>query len=320
LEEKPMSMFRISSRVALALFAWLFLAFGTAPAGDYSLSINMKDDEAVVSCDQLRVSFGDHGDPLPMARAEQEFTLAQGATRELSIHLEESGGMSLIGWDKPEYGLTACLAAGARSEKHASDVLHQIGIALDEGRVSVSGPAEGRWMVYFIVRVPNDAVLDLASTNSPIDLRRVVGRIKARVENGPISLADCRGDIDVLAENGPVSVQAGAGRQRLRVLNGPLEIDLEGRRWDGEGIDAHAQNGPVSLRFPDDYQSGVRLEMSKHSPLHCPRSAGCQFRDEDEASGLRRLDFGSSRPVIRVSAQNGPVDIRSGAPVRRSAI
>ena len=85
------------------------------------------------------------------------------------------------------------------------------------------------------------------------------------------------------------------------------------------GIDAHAQNGPVSLKFPDDYKSGVRLEMSKHSPLHCPRSAGCQFRDEDEASGLRRLDFGSSRPVIRVSAQNGPVEIQSGAPVRRSA-
>jgi hypothetical protein len=313
-----MSIVHVVLRVVLALLASVPFALGLAAAGTHNFSISQPDDAAVQSCDQMRVSFGDSRHPLPMARAEQEFTLAQGATPQLVIHLEESGGMSFTGWDRNEYGITACLAAGARNESRATEVLHQIGIALDEGRVSVRGPDQEDWMVYFIVRVPNDAVLDLASINSPIELRDVSGRIKARVENGPISLADCRGEVDVQAENGPVSVQSGGGRQRLRVHNGPLEIALEGQRWDGEGIDAHAENGPVSLKFPDDYQSGVRLEMSGNSPLQC-RSAGCYDRIGDEGDGPRRIDFGSSRPVIRVSAQNGPVDIESGAPVRHSA-
>jgi DUF4097 and DUF4098 domain-containing protein YvlB len=226
--------------------------------------------------------------------------------------------MSLSGWDRPEYGITACLAAGARNEERAADVLHRIEVSLDRGRVSVRGPDDKDWLVYFIIRVPEDATLDLESVNAPIDLREVSGQIRARTQNGPISLNDCRGDIDVRAQNGPVSIQAGSGRQRLRVVNGPLDITLEGRRWNGEGIDARVDNGPVSLKFPDDYRSGVRLEMAEHSPLQC-RSAACQGWYGGDESGIRRLDFGSSSPVIRISAGNGPVDIQSAAPVRPSA-
>jgi hypothetical protein len=289
-----------------------------ASAATHNLSISLEDDGAVQSCDQLKIRFGDSDDPLPVARAEQGFTLARGATPSLQIHLADSGGMSLSGWDRQEYGITACLAVGARDGDRAAGVLQQIGVALDRGRMSVRGPDGEDWLVYVIVRVPEGAALDLESINGPIGLREVSGRIKARAQNGPVSLSNCRGDVDVQVQNGPLSIQAGGGRQRLRVENGPLAIALEGRRWEGEGIDARAENGPVSLKFPDDYQSGVRLEMAEHSPLRC-RSAGCRGWFGGDDDGLRRLDFGSSSPVIRVSAGNGPVDIKSAAPIRRSA-
>src|SRR5262245_60764632 len=78
---------------------------------------------------------------------------------------------------------------------------------------------------------------------------------KAHTWNGPLSLARCSGSIDIEARNGPVSVQAGGGRQRLHFSNGPLAIALEGRRYDGEGIDARVKDGPVSLTSPADYES-----------------------------------------------------------------
>lgn len=302
---------------AVALLSTLAVS-APASAATHNLTINLENDDAVESCDQLMIRFGDSDDPLPMARAKLEFTLDRAATPALQIHLSDSGGMSLRGWDRQEYGITACLAAGAGNEDRAADVLHRIAVAPDRGQVSVRGPDGEDWLVYFIIRVPEDATLDLESVNAPIGLHEVSGQIKARTQNGPISLNDCRGDIDVRAQNGPVSIQAGSGRQRLTVVNGPLDIALEGRRWEGDGIDARVENGPVSLKFPDDYKSGVRLEMSEHSPLRC-RSAGCFDGSIADTDGLRRLDFGSSSPVIRISAGNGPVDVQSAAPVRRSA-
>jgi hypothetical protein len=299
--------------LGVALIASVATVPGTAQATDRSLTINLQDDEPLVDCSQVEVRFGGTRSPLPMARAEKRFVLPKSSTPLLELHLTEHGGMSIVGGDGDDYAVTACLVAGARSESVAAEILDDVTIDLDGGRLAVEGPDDSDWIAYLIVRAPKGAALDLLAVNAPIDLRDVSGRIKARTENGPISLARCTGTIDVEARNGPVSMQAGGGRQRLQVANGPLAITLEGRRWDGEGIEARADNGPVSLKFPETYESGVRVTMSGHSPLVC--SGGCEHFGHQLPGGSRSLDFGSSRPIIRISAGNGPVQIDNG--VRR---
>jgi hypothetical protein len=301
--------------LAVVLIAGLAAAPGTASAHDRNLSINLQDDEPLVECSQVDVTFGSQKSPLPMARAEKRFTLPKSATPLLELHLTEHGGMSILGGDGDDYAVTACLVAGARSEDAAAALLGDLTVGLDGGRLAVDGPEDSDWIVYLIVRAPKGAALDLLAVNAPIDLRDVSGRIKARTENGPISLARCTGNIDVEARNGPVSLQAGGGRQRLQVANGPLAITLEGRRWEGEGIDARAENGPVSIKFPESFESGVRVTMSEHSPLMC-NSGECEYMGHQGPGGSRSLDFGTTRPIIRVSAGNGPVQIDNGG--RRS--
>lgn len=283
----------------------------------HSHSVSIEDDGAITRCDQVRVRFGDERAPLPTARSERQFVLPRSATPLLELHLTDAGGMALSGWDSDEYSVTACLVAGAQSQTGAAETLRQVTVGLDGGRLAADGPAGADWLVYLLVCVPEDAVLDLLTENAPIDLREVSGRIKARTRNGPIALARCRGTIDAAADNGPVSVLAGAGRQHLRASNGPLDIRLEGRAWDGEGIEARADNGPVSLSVPEGYASGIRVEMSRHSPLRC-LSEGCESVGEVPDNASRRLDIGSSPPVIRITAGNGPVDIDTGATGRRS--
>ena len=305
------------ARAAVVALAGALVLASAAWATSHSVNISTHDDQAIASCDQIVPTFGDHGHPLPMARDQRQFTLPRSATPVLEMHLSVSGGMALTGWDGKDYAVTACLAAGGRSDARASEVLHQIDVGFDGGRLSVNGPEDADWMVYVIVRVPKDAVLDLSSANAPIDLRDIGGRIKARVDNGPIALDRCRGEIDVEAQNGPVSVHSGGGRQRLEVTNGPLEIELDGGSWDGEGIDAHAENGPLSLKIPSGYGSGVSVALSEHSPLEC--AAGCGEAAGVAPDGTRRLHFGPAHPVIRVSAENGPVEIDSGATSRHEA-
>jgi hypothetical protein len=292
---------------------------GTASARGRNLSINTKGDEPVVDCSQVDVRFGDHKSPLPTARAEKQFTLPKSATPLLELHLEENGGMSIVGGEGSDYAVTACLVAGADSESAAAAILGNVTVGLDRGRLAVEGPDDSDWIVYLIVRAPKEAALDLRAVNAPIGLSDVSGSIKARTENGPISLTHCTGTIDVEARNGPVSMQAGGGRQRLQVANGPLAITLEGRRWEGEGIEASAENGPVSLKFPEAYESGVRVTMSEHSPLSC-NPGDCEHVGHQLRGGSRSLDFGTAPPIIKVSAGNGPVQIDHGGGRGRASI
>ena len=298
----------------------VLLASGSAPAhashgSDINLTISTDDHVPLERCDQVQVLFGGSRHPLPTARAERTFTLKRSETPVLEMHLEASGGMALKGWDGDDYAVTACLAAAGPTDEKARQALETIDVGFEGGKLSVSGASESGWLVYLLVKVPDRAALDLRSENGPIDLRDISGRINARTRNGPLALNDCSGDIDVAAENGPLSLRAGSGRQRVSVRNGPLAIELQGSRWDGDGIEAEAGNGPLSLKIPERYESGVSLNMSGNGPIHC--TAGCEEAWRP-GGGARSLLFGPARPVIRITSGNGPVDIDSGVRARAS--
>jgi hypothetical protein len=278
-----------------------------ASSHEHNVSLSRSDGQ-LSSCDQIRATFGDGDAPMPMAKAEQTFTLPRASTPALQMHLDESGGIAVSGWDKEDYQVIACKMAAASTHDEANEHLKQIDVSFDGGTLALSGPKDD-WTVYFLVKAPKNAVLDLEAKNSPIDLRDVQGKITAHSENGPIALAGCRGDIQVDAENGPVTMKAGGGKQRLAVKNGPLEVKLEGKRWDGDSLEANARNGPVRVDIPDGYESGVRLDVSQNSPLLC---RSCEGDMRTTADGARTLEFGKSPAQVRISAQNGPVDVKGG--------
>jgi hypothetical protein len=306
----------VSGAAAILLAAALAApAVQAGDHGDLNLSISTDDDQPIERCDQVRVEFGGRRHSLPSARAEKSFTLKKSATPVLEMHLDGPGGMALRGGEGPDYAVTACLAAAGATDEEARAALETIDVGFDGGRLSVSGAGVNGRLVYFLVQVPKDAVLDLRSDNGAIDLRGISGRITARTHNGPLALDDCDGEIDVAAENGPLSLRAGAGHQRVSVTNGPLDIELEGSRWEGEGIEAAAENGPVSLKIPERYESGVSLRMSGNGPVSC--SAGCEAAWQP-GSGAHSLLFGPAHPVIRIRSGNGPVSIDSGIAARQS--
>jgi hypothetical protein len=310
----------LARRALDASGAWAVLLAGAlaAPgafASDHNVSISTEGDASMERCDQVRVVFGREGHARPTARAERNFTLKRPETRALEMHVEGSAGMALRGGTGSDYAVTACLMASGTTDERARAALDQVQVSFEAGRLSMSGPSGDEWLIYFLVQVPADGTLDLEADNGPIDLRGISGTIRARTRNGPLELDGCEGEIDVAAENGPVSLRAGAGRQRVSVVNGPLEIELRGTRWDGDGIEADATNGPLSLIIPERYESGVSLKMSGNSPIHC--TAGCEGAWQPGRS--QNLLFGSSRPVIHITTVNGPVEIDSGTQARQQA-
>jgi hypothetical protein len=278
----------------------LMISAGGAKAKHYGASASERHHGVVNSCNDLDFEFEDH----QALREEDHFTVPKSATA-LEVQASRNGGIEVMGWNGNDYSITACKAAVE------NDLLKEISVSVTGGHVTANGPGDGEWTVYLIVKAPKDSNLSLKANNGPIGLRDVSGRIKALSKNGPISVKDCVGEVEANTENGPISLSGSSGNLKLDTRNGPISVALAGSKWEAGGVTAHTENGPLSLEVPENYMSGVRVEMSGHSPVSC-HAAQCSKSSRTWDDNDRYIEFGGATPVIRMSTVNGPVSVDSG--------
>jgi len=305
------------------LLSWIgpvvLLTLSAAARGESSVDVTIDTDRGVSTCGDVRIRY-DHREA---ARSEDSFTMAATAA-PFRAQLPANSGIFVTGGKRDGFAVTVCKAA-----RH-SEGLEGIHVSPDGSGLAFRGPAVGDWMVFLIVRAPRDAALDLEAKNGSIAVHGTSGRVTARTTNGPISLEDCSGPLDANAINGPISLERCSGTGQARAVNGPIDfsgsrgtyrldtqngpisVALEGDRWDGGKLDAHAVNGPLNLKISDEYRSGVRVEMLGHGPVSCPSSV-CRSARKVWDDDSRTIDFGDSGsdPVVRLSTRNGPVSVAS---------
>lgn len=273
--------------------------------GHRGFSINTGRDKTITNCGQITMRVDD----LQVVRSEQERTLPRSAVSSLRVQAALHGGIHVSGWDRDQYAIKACLGAAGESAAEAQRLLGQLALSAQDGRVTVTGPDGESWMGYLIIQAPNGVAMELEAKNSPIGVSSITANIEARNQNGPLTLRDVDGQVRAEVQNGPITISGNRGEHRLKVENGPLTVELIGARWESGELDGSTQNGPVVLSLPPDYQSGVRVDTSKHSPVIC-RASQCKgaARTWDRP---HLIEFGGPNPVIRLSTVNGPTTITS---------
>lgn len=292
---------RIRPQSLFLAAAALVLAAGTASAGHRhrhsGVSIDHDDPE---SCADISVNFEDG----PAFRAEESASIPAGGT--LRLEAAENSGIYVREGARADFEVVLCKAAPEESK------LSAISLSRSGDRVSVTGPSNGEWVGFLLVTAPRGASLELNASNGPIGLNGLSGRVTARTENGPISASGSTGDLDLEAENGPIHFEGESGHSKLRTQNGPIGVKLEGRSWAGEGLDARAVNGPVSLSIPPGYGSAAVVESAGRSPFQC-RGAGCASARKTWDDDGKRIEVGEGPVLVRVATVNGPVSVRTGS-------
>jgi DUF4097 and DUF4098 domain-containing protein YvlB len=269
----------------------------------HSVSISGDADGPVADCSGLHIRFDDHAATM----RSEERTIPR-PTGTLRIESEVNGGLQVHGWDKGNYSVTVCKAVDA-SKNNAEQIFSQIKLSVEDGKVSVSGPSDrDHWTVFLLVRAPQSADLELHANNGPLAIYNLDAKLAARAINGPISLTGFSGEGDISAQNGPIDLNGNSGKLRLHTQNGPISVDLKGDSWKGSGLVADAQNGPLSLRLPKNYQSSVLLESNSNSPMSCHASV-CDDARKTWDDDHRRIEFGSAPAVIHLSTVNGPISV-----------
>ncbi len=310
----------MSKRILLTILAlgaaavWLSTPAQAGRWGHSSVNISTRDQGAWDDCQaRYDVNFEDQS----TYRAQEQQTLVRSSFSTLRIHDLKNGGVAVHGWDKPDVQVTVCKAVAASGQQEADERLRQIRLQVSQGDVTVQGlPEDDDVWVGLLVQVPRGIAMRLSTENGPVSIQDVDGKVDAQTENGPIALRHCAGMIDVAAQNGPVSLKQGSGKVRLDLQNGPLSVELEPEAWHGEGLEAHTQNGPLSLKVPENYRSGVEVASSWHSPFRCRLNA-CDnaVKDWDNEGRNRSIRLGpaGAPTVVRITTVNGPVSIGSTA-------
>lgn len=164
----------------------------------------------------------------------------------LEIDGRENGGIHVVGWAGDSVRVTARLQANARDDASARDLLKDVKIVAEGGRIHAEGPREGgrnqSWSVSYMVFVPRRFDLRLDAQNGGLGVDGVAGRIDLRTTNGSVSLADIGGDV------------------RAHTQNGSLTVHLAGTKWEGSGLDVETQNGSVRMSIPDSYAAQIETE------------------------------------------------------------
>jgi hypothetical protein len=280
---------------------------GTASlAGSAHRNVNMhtKSDD-VRRCSDLTIEFDDE----PAATAEESLTAPAGTGDVLTVSPPQNGGIYVAGADRRDFAVTTCKAVAPDTSARAQlDAMHT---TVSGGTVSTTGASNDHSVVFYIVEAPSGAGLDLTAHNGPIAVREFTGRSTVRTQNGPVSLENVGGQVSAFAQNGPIRFAGGSGKVELEAQNGPIGVSLAGTRWTDGSLTARAQNGPMQLKVPAGFTSGVRVESSNHSPWSCD-GAGCGQARKDWDTGSRSFELGEGPVLVRVSTVNGPVQVRAG--------
>lgn len=269
--------------------------------------INISTSGNAQSCADLKVQ--SNGE---LAQAAEKFTLGPNEASALEMNGLDHGVIQVRGWTQNSYQVEACKIAAAEDRATAEQTLHGISVTHSAGRFSYSGPGEtnARWQVYFFVRTPPNAHVDLETKNGPVSVADVDGSVKLRAANGPIAIRNTTGTIDAESTNGPISYQGESGDVRLQATNGPISIKLANDVWNGAGLNAQTNNGPVSLSIPSSFRSGVRIENDGSSPISC---RACKAAAESSANGRRVIQMNGASDTVRVSTHNGPISVSNPA-------
>jgi hypothetical protein len=210
----------------------------------------------------------------------------------LDVDTGGNGGIRVRGVAGSTPRIRFRIVAHARSESEARRLMQAIDISTGGGRVRVNGPRtrdrEG-WSVDVEVETPRDLPLTLETNNGGISIEEVSGRTRFSTTNGGVSLTDVAGDV------------------RGSTVNGGVTVELDGRRWDGAGLDVETTNGGVRMRLPDGYNAELSAETT-NGGLDIDFPVTIQGR----ISRINRrivTTLGSGGPRLHVRTVNGGVSI-----------
>ncbi|MFM9903451.1 MAG: hypothetical protein ACKVQJ_02640 [Pyrinomonadaceae bacterium] len=221
------------SFLAVAPLAFIIGATAANSFGQDGTKIKNKDKSNREFCsqnnwsDDSRVSFN-----------ELRETTAP-ASSDVNIDGRQNGGIKVIGEDRSDVLVRACVQAWGKSDEEAKNLAAGVKISTGGTIKAEYSAGDNNWSVSYEVHVPRVTNLNLTAHNGGIIVTSVDGTVNFQTQNGGIILSDPAGDY------------------KGKTQNGGVFVTLSGNTWKGTGLDVTTTNGGVVINMPETYAAHV---------------------------------------------------------------
>lgn len=220
----------------------------------------------------------------------REITVA--ATGSLAVDGGQNGGVRVIGANRNDVQVRACIQTWGKTDEAAKALAADIRIETAGTIKAVSSSAENNWSVSYEISAPRATSLNL------------------KAHNGGISIAGIEGNLEFETMNGGVTLKDVAGNVKGRTTNGGVMVALAGNRWNGGGLDVQTTNGGVMLSVPENFAAHIETG-TVNGGFKSDFAALNVDRTERWKPARISADLNGGGPTVRVITTNGGVQISS---------
>lgn len=220
----------------------------------------------------------------------------------LTVDGKRNGGIRVIGENRSDILVRACVQTWAETEEAAQSLARSIRIQTGS-LITADMPEEFKGSVSYEIHVPRMSNLKLTAHNGGISVSSVEGTMELETKNGGVSLSDVAGDV------------------RGRTTNGGVSVKLSGASWRGSGLDLETTNGGVNLVMPENY--AARIETGTVNGGFKSDIAALNVEKDDDTNENRwnrkkriSAELNGGGAPIRVITTNGGIKISSAGSSR----
>ena len=211
----------------------------------------------------------------------------------VSVDASQNGGIAIKGWDRGDVLVRAQVNTHAPTDDQARNLARQINVQTAGGQIRADGPAhdgEQDWSVSYEVFVPTRFAATLETVNGGVSISNVIGNLEFKTVNGGLSLKQVGGYVHGRTTNGGVSIQ------------------LDGDRWEGQGLDVTTTNGGVTLRVPQNYSAQLEVQTRNGGIRADVPEAQAQLQRGQRSNHIS-TPLGRGGAMLKVATTNGGVSL-----------
>jgi len=213
----------------------------------------------------------------------------------IDVDAGRNGGISVKGENRSDVLVRACVQAWGDTLDAAKAAVSSVSISTGS-TIRANGPDESNYSVSFQILVPRNSDVKLKAHNGGISIGTVGGRIEFETTNGGVNLNGLSGDV------------------RGRTTNGGVNVTLNGRAWDGSGLDVTTSNGGVNLTMPENYAANFQAGTVNGGFSSDIASLNVDKDDRGRARNkMINAPINGGGAPIKVATTNGGIRINSGA-------
>ncbi len=217
------------------------------------------------------------------------------ASGQLTVDAGRNGGIQVIGSERNEIVVRACVQAWGQTEAAAKAAASAVRISTS-GVIKAEGADEKNMGVSFQILVPRATSVDLSAKNGGISISGTDGNTEFQTVNGGVNLVDLAGSV------------------KGSTTNGGVHVVLAGNTWRGAGLYVTTTNGGVHISMPSNYAAHV--ETGTVNGGYSSDIPALNITTEDQKgdwghSRARRIEtnINGGGPPIKVITTNGGVHI-----------